>query len=71
MNKEKIKEKVIKDGKPVYLSAQEYDALSSDELESMREALEEEGIDPDDYETKTQQLRPKVFTPKPTVCRQR
>jgi len=66
MNKEKIKEKVIKNNKAVYLSAQDYDLLTNDEKKALREALKEEGKDADDYEREMKKLWPKkvVFNTK-------
>ena len=71
MNKEKLKEKVKKNGKIVHLSAQGYAALSDDDKKTLRTALEEEGVDPDEYEEHMKRLWPKVFVPKPLTWRTR
>lgn len=71
LNKDKIKEKVIKNGKEQYLSAQEYGKMTSNEKRFIRESLEEEGKDADDYEGKMKKLWPKVFQPKPLQWRVR
>ena len=69
MNKDKLKEKVIKGDKEQYLSAQEYELMTIAEKQSVREVLGEEKIDPDEYERQMKALWPKPFTPKPLVWR--
>lgn len=69
MNKDKIKEKILKDGKELYLSAQEYKTLTDDEKDLIKEALKAEGHDADDYERNMKALWPKSFTPKPLTWR--
>ena len=69
MNKEKIKEKVIRGGKVKHLSAQEYARLSNDEKKALREVIEEEGLDFDDSIREMEKLFPAAFTPKPLKWR--
>lgn len=57
--KAKMKAKVLKAGKPVFLSAQEYGLLTSDEKTAIREALVEENQDADEYERNMKKLWPK------------
>ena len=71
MDKDKIKEKVIKDGNEIYLSAQDYNVMTDDDKETLRDVLKEEGKDADEYETKMKSLFPKVFTPKDLQWRRR
>lgn len=71
MNKERIKEKVIKEGKPLYLSAQEYAQLTSKEKILLNETLNDEKIDADDYERNMKKLWPREVTMKPLVWRKR
>lgn len=71
MKKDKIKEKILKDGKEQYLSAQEFAKLSSDDKRLLKEVLTDEGIDADDYERRMEKLWPKTFQPKPLVWRNR
>ena len=66
MNKDKIREKVLKGGREVYLSAQDYDGLSAEEKASIREVLANKGLDTDDYERHMKKLWPKkVILPIP------
>ena len=67
MNREKLKEKVLKEGKEQYLSAQEYGKYTSEEKQAIREIMEEENIDPDEYDRRMKKLWPKIFIPKPLV----
>jgi len=69
--KEAIKEKICPTKDPIYLSAQEYGLMKSNEKKLMREILQGEEIDPDEYETKMKELWPKVFNPKPLVWRRK
>ena len=71
MKKEKLKEKAIRNGKPVYFSAQGYAALSDEDKKNLKTALEEEGIDPDEYEEHMKRLWPKKVVLKPTTWRAR
>ena len=71
MSKEKVKEKILKDGKEQYLSAQEYGKMSAEDKASIKEALKDEGKDPDDYDTTMRKLWPKTFTPKTLAWRKR
>lgn len=59
MDKQKIKEKILKNGKEIYLSAQDYHLLSGNEKNLLKEALKEEGKDVDDYDGKMKKLWPK------------
>jgi len=65
------KEKILKDGKEVYLSAQDYAKLSNDDKKQLSEILQEEKKDPDLYEEKMKKLWPGVFKPKPLQWRKR
>ncbi len=69
MNKDKIKEKILKDGEHQYLSAQEYKTVTDGEKTLMKEVLKDEGKDADDYERNIKALWPKKFTPKPLTWR--
>jgi len=71
MNKEKLKGKVLKEGKEQYLSAQEYGLMTIAEKQSVREVLQEEKIDPDEYERGMKKLWPKEFKPEPLAWRRR
>lgn len=71
MNKDKLKEKILKDGKECYLSAQEYDLMTTNEKALIKEVLKDEKKDPDDYERRMKKLWPKTFVPKPLVWRNR
>ena len=71
VNKEKIKDKIIKNGKEQYLSAQAYDKLTSDEKKLIKEVLTDEKKDTGDYERKMKAMWPKIFEPKPLVWRKR
>lgn len=71
LNKDKIKEKIIKNGKECYLSAQEYGKLTSDDKKLLKEVLEDEKMDAGDYDEKMKKLWPRTFTPKPLVWRDR
>jgi hypothetical protein len=51
---------VLKDGKELYLSKQEYDSLSNTQRDEIRAILTEAGHDPDLYETKMKALWPKT-----------
>jgi len=59
MNKDKLKEKVLKDKKAIYLSAQDYAKLSKEDKALLKEVLKEEGIDSDEYEEQMKKLWPK------------
>ena len=71
MDKDKIKEKVLKERKEIYLSAQEYATFTDDEKKALKEALKEEGKDADEYEKKMKKLWPKTFMPKPLTWRRK
>jgi hypothetical protein len=71
MNKDKLKEKVIKDKKLIFLSAQDYARLTRKEKKAMRDALVDENFDPDEYEEDMKKLWPKEFKPKPLTWRDR
>lgn len=59
MSKERMKEKIRKDGKDIYLSAQEYNLMTDKERALLRETLTEDGQDPDEYERQMKKLWPK------------
>lgn len=69
MSKEKVKEKVLKEGKETYLSAQEYARMSTEDKKAIREVLKDEGKDADEYEEQMRKLWPKPFTPKSLTWR--
>jgi len=69
--KEVIKEKIFPTKDPIYLSAQEYGLMKSNEKKLMREVLQGEKIDPDEYEVRMKKLWPKTFVPKPLVWRRK
>ena len=69
MNKDKLKEKVIKDGKEQHLSAQEYELMTANEKVLVKEILKDEKLDADEYEKKMKALWPKEFKPKPLTWR--
>lgn len=71
MNKEKLREKVLRGGKELYLSAQEYEKMSGKEKQLIKEVLKEEKFDTDEYERKMKKLWPRVFKPKPLTWRKR
>lgn len=71
MNKEKLKEKILKDDKEIYLSAQDYAKLSNDDKKQLKDILKEEGKDVDLYEEQMKKLWPKVFIPKPLKWRKK
>jgi len=71
MNKEKLKEKILKDGEEIYLSAQDYEKLTSGEKKVIKDILKEEKFDAEEYEKKMKKLWPRVFTPKPLTWRRR
>ena len=71
-DKEKIKAKVFSPkGETRHLSAQDFAKMSSDERKALREAIEEKGLDYDEYEAKMKALSPKVVTLKPLTWRTR
>lgn len=57
--KDKIKQKVFKDNKEIYLSAQDYAKLDREDKEALRKVLAENNIDADEYDKKTRKLWPK------------
>jgi len=71
MNKEKLKGKVLKEGKEQYLSAQEYELMTTAEKQSIKEILISEKIDPDEHEKRMKALWPKKFEPKPLAWRRK
>ena len=71
MNKDKIKEKVLKNGKEIYLSAQAYNVLTNKERQALKDALKDEGLDPDEYEVGMKKLWPREVHLKPLVWRRR
>ena len=64
MSKDKVKEKIKKNGRHIYLSAQEYKNMARTDKDLIREVLEDDGDNPDEYETRMKALWPKDFTPK-------
>ena len=71
MSKEKVKEKILKDGKEQYLSAQEYDKMTSEDKAFIKEVLKDEKKDVELYEEKMKKLWPRTFQPKPLTWRVR
>jgi hypothetical protein len=71
MSKEKIKDKILKDGKEIYLSAQEYALLTVQEKKDLRTVLADEGIDADEYESNMKKLWPREVTLKPLTWRKK
>ena len=57
--KDKIKNKVIRHGKEIYLSAQDWDKLSSKDKAVLKEVLAENDIDADEYEERMKKQWPK------------
>lgn len=57
--KEKVKQKIVKDKKPIYLSAQDYKLMTDDEKITIGEVLTEEGIDAIEYDKKMRKLWPR------------
>lgn len=62
--KEKVKERLkgklkLSDGKYRHLSAQEFDALTEEERENLKLAIEEDGEDYNEYERRIKGLFPK------------
>jgi len=58
--KEKVKQKIVKDKKPIYLSAQDYKLMTDDEKITIGEVLTEEGIDAIEYDKKMRKLWPRT-----------
>jgi len=71
MDKQKIKDKILKDNQEVYLSAQDYARLSNDGKKQLREILKQEGKDPDLYEEKMRRMFPKEVKLPPLKWRKR
>ena len=57
--KDKIKNKVIKNGKEIYLSAQDYAKLSKEDREALVEVLSENKIDSEKYDEQMRKAWPK------------
>ena len=71
MSKEKIKDKILKDGKEIYLSAQDYACLTVQEKQDLHTVLADEGIDADEYESRMKSMWPREVTLKPLTWRKR
>ena len=71
MSKEKVKGKILKDGKEQYLSAQDYGLLSLGDKGFIKEILKGEGLDEGEYDKKMRKLWPKEFVPKKLSWRNR
>jgi len=71
MDKQKIKDKVLKDNQEAYLSAQDYMKLSNDDRKELRAILKQEGKDADLYEEKMRKLWPKEVKLPPLKWRKR
>ena len=71
MSKDKIKDKILKDGKEQYLSAQEYDLMTLEERGWIKEVLKDEKKDEKEYDKVMRKLWPKVFVPKSLTWRKR
>ena len=55
----KIKNKILKNNREIYLSAQDYAKLSNDDKRQLREILKQAGKDPDLYEEKMRRMFPR------------
>ena len=71
MDKQKIKDKVLKDNQEAYLSAQDYMKLSNDDRKELRAILTQEGKDADLYEERMRKLWPKEVKLPPLKWRKR
>ena len=71
MKKDKIKDKILPNGKLRYLSAQDYKLFLAKDKQFLKEILFEAGFDPDEYLKDMTALFPKKFEPKPLVWRNR
>ena len=71
MNREKIRKLVLREDKEQYLSAQEYGKLTPREKKELKEVLEEDGHDADEYERHMKKLWPREVKMKPLQWRKR
>jgi len=71
MNKEKIKDKILKDGREICLSAQDYACLTVQEKQDLHTVLADAGIDADEYESRMKKLWPREVMLKPLTWRKR
>jgi len=71
MNKEKIKDKILKDGREIYLSAQDYACLTVREKQDLHTVLADAGIDADEYESRMKSMWPREVMLKPLTWRKR
>lgn len=69
--KDKVKAKVIAGNEVRYPSAQDFAKMKDDEKKALKEVIEEEGLDYDEYEKKARAMFPPEFHPKPLVWRTR
>ena len=71
MKKDKIKDKILSNREPRYLSAQDYKLFSAKDKQLLKVVLTEAGFDSDEYLKEMTALFPKKFEPKPLVWRNR
>jgi len=71
--KDKVKDKIFPNDRetPVYLSAQDYNKLGSEEREAILEVVNGKGHNGWKYEEEMKSMFPPVFNPKPLTWRVR